>query len=429
MVVQTGVMHKRIDESSFGYYGWWIVVVAFINLFFTFGAPTFLLPLVYGDITQEFNWSRAAVTQIATWKFLAAAGFAIFMARIVQQTGLRITIVCGSIVTGLTMLCFYWVQSQFVFYLLGAFLGACAILMVIAMKILVSRWFHERQGFAVGVALIGSSVAGAVIPLIATPIIEAYGWRSAFVAMTLGILFIALPFYLLFGKDRPSDMGYELPVGGRTTDGHWMTTGIADLDATIKEIMMRRKFWFVVIGLFLVGFVDQGLIQHTPLYLEKDLGFSRRAASTAFALTFAVGILAKAGFGWFYDKYSTRGIIVCYILMGIAVLLAFPITGMLTISIFVIVRGLAHGGLVADVPVLAKHCYGNRNLSAMISIFTGILTLGYSAGIYTMGAMYDFFGNYTYAFILLALLSFIAAVLLIWVTPSYWLSLKSAGKS
>lgn len=415
-------MTRPVDEYARDYFGWRVVAIGFICLFFTFGAPTFLLPVVYADITAEFGWSRASVTQIAAWKFLAAAASALFMSRIIQKIGLRATIVTGSILTGCAMLGFYEVSSQRAFYVLGGALGACAILMMIAVKILVSRWFHLRQGFAVGLTLVGASVAGAIVPVIATPVIEAMGWRAAFGIMTLGIWFIALPVYLVFCKDRPEDVGHIAPGTDAATENR------SDVETSLAPVFREPRFWLITAGLFLVGFVDQALNQHTPIFLEKDLGFSRRAASTAFALTFAIGIFSKVFFGWLYDRASVRGIMACYVLMAVAVLLAFPISGPVTITLFVMARGFAHGGLIADAPVLAKHCYGTKNLSSLIAVFTGVLTLGYSAGIFAVGAIYEHFGDYIVAFSLMALLSVIAAILLIWVTPSYWLSLKKAAK-
>ena len=49
-------------------------------------------------------------------------------------------------------------------YLVGALLGFSALGTTTSMKIFVSQWFAEGQGVAVGIAFIGLSSAGVVVP-------------------------------------------------------------------------------------------------------------------------------------------------------------------------------------------------------------------------------------------------------------------------
>ena len=56
---------------------------------------------------------------------------------------------------------------------------------VLATWVLVSNWFLRRRGTALGILFTGTSLGGIVIPLLATPIILKYGWRSAMIAVGL----------------------------------------------------------------------------------------------------------------------------------------------------------------------------------------------------------------------------------------------------
>jgi OFA family oxalate/formate antiporter-like MFS transporter len=172
----------------------------------------------------------------------------------------------------------------------------------------------------------------------------------------------------------------------------------------------------------IVAMVDQGITQHTVLYLDLDVGLRPALVVTAMSLSSVFGILGKVTFGWVYDRISVTGIALVYFLLALSAVLALPVAGLVSMLAFVFVRGIAHGGLVIDVPIISKHCYGPQNLGRTIGIFTAILQLGFALGPWLMGWMHDNSGSYTQAFILFAVLSVVAGLCLLRVTPDYWQS-------
>ena len=67
---------------------------------------------------------------------------------------------------------FLLVQSLWQFYLAGLVLGMGSIAVMIAIKVLVSQRFMRQQGFAIGAALVGTSVAGTFTPVLAGALID-----------------------------------------------------------------------------------------------------------------------------------------------------------------------------------------------------------------------------------------------------------------
>lgn len=418
-------------EQTRLYEGWWIVAVAFSCLMFTFGAPTLLLPMIFGPVIDEFGWSRTDATMIATYKFSAAAIGAVLIGPVIERLGLRVVILSASVVTGIAMVGFLWVHHLWQYYALGAVLGFTAIAVIISVKVMVSRWFSRNQGLAIGIALAGASFAGVIVPILAEPIIRHYDWRMAFAAVSLGIWIVALPFYLWKARETPSadeirsdaygvgQSDAAQPLGPSARSAVAVDMERAELDLTFSDILGGRMFWLIAASLFIVGLVDQGVTQNTVLYLNRDLGMGSRVAALGLSGTFALGIAAKVGSGWVYDKLSIRGIMACYYLLAIAVALALPIVGIATLVLFTVARGLAHGGLIADTAIFAKHCFGHRHMSKMIGILVGITTLGYATGPVLLAAIHDHFGSYRYGFILYAVLAVLAALLLLGVRPLY----------
>ncbi len=117
---------------------------------------------------------------------------------------------------------------------------------------------------------------------------------------------------------------------------------------------------------------------------------------------------------------SLKGIMICYALLAFGTLLAFPVAGVTSMIVFVVVRGFAHGGVIVDYPVITRHCYGRENLGLNMGIFGAFLQLGFAVGVPALGWSYDYFGSYSNGFIVAALCAVMAAVMLLPVRPRFW---------
>jgi MFS family permease len=168
-------------------------------------------------------------------------------------------------------------------------------------------------------------------------------------------------------------------------------------------------------------------IQHTILYLQRDLGLDlqrdlglgSKTAAYAMSGTFALGIIAKLFGGWLYDRISVHGIMLFYLLLAISVALAIPIAGIASVIIFAVFRGIAHGGLIGEPPVFAKHCYGTRYMNRILPILQGAMYAGFATGPVILSRFYDHFNSYTYGLIMLVGMSLLAFGLLFFVKPLY----------
>jgi MFS family permease len=383
---------------------WWVVFAAFLCLVFMFGVPTFMMPVLYSPIIDEFGWSRTQVTLIATMKFGAGAVIGLLFGVLLDRMSIRKIVLFAGTLSGLAMIAFLAIQSLTMFYIIGLFLGLGAVGVMISMKVLVSRRFREQQGFAVGAALLGTSVGGTVTPTLARYLIEAFGWREAAALMSAGIWLIALPVFLWIVKDEDFEEAEDL--SGESRD--------------FSTVLRQRSFWMLAAAVLLIGFVDQAMSQHFVLYLDKDVGLGLAVAAGAASAAALISIFGKVGFGWVYDKLSTKGVMICYVLMALAVLIAIPVQGSFLLGALVLTRGLAHGGAIVDIPVLSKHCFGPNMLGRTIGVLTACVTVGFAAGPPVVGYIYDTQGTYRYAFMLLAVMSLAAGAAVLGARPVYW---------
>ncbi|MEZ5758567.1 MAG: MFS transporter [Emcibacteraceae bacterium] len=412
------------DRPALFYYGWMVVLASFFCHMFIFGIPTMMLPLLYGPMEDQFSWTRSDVTILASAKFISGAVAAFFIGEFIQRFGTRLTTIITSLIVGLTMISFIFITKLWHLALVGTFLGIGSISLVITVKVIVSRWFHGRIGLALGFALLGTSAAGATLPFVLEPLLNSYDWRTAVAILSAGIWFFALPFFLLIARETPEALGLETEgiKNKNITKDENLPPEFLDFIGTVKG----KTFIMMSIGVFLIGFVDQSMLQHTVEYIDKDAGLGRNLARWTFSLIMTISILGKVCFGWAFDKFAIKGVMLCYLTIGLGVILAFPVAGTTTLIAFAIARGISHGGTIVDVPYLCRQAFGPAILPRTVGTMTMILSAGFAAGPYVVGVMYERFGNYDKAFYLLILMSLLATLSLAFVRPSYriWLQEK-----
>jgi MFS family permease len=198
-----------------------------------------------------------------------------------------------------------------------------------------------------------------------------------------------------------------------------MPEQLAAAGMNFNDVIRSRSFWMIGLAVMLIGFVDQSVGQHMVMYLDRDVGLGPVVAANVLTAVFTISIVGKLGFGWLYDKLSVRGVMVCYFLMAVAVVLLFPAQVLSILILFSIVRGLAHGGAIVDIPVLSKHCFGPKVLGKTIGILTACVTVGFALGPPIVGFLYDTQGNYRIAFFLLIGVSIAAGLSLLGVKATY----------
>lgn len=403
---------------------WRVILAAGLCLFFMFGIPTYMLPWIYRSVVVEFDWTRAQASDAASMKFLVGSLSAILIGWAVDRFGPRLVTILACFIAGFAMLSFMLLDADGIgifstrglYLTLGGCLGLSSLGIMISNKTLLGRMFEGNMGTALGMALVGTSLAGAVTPFLFGYLKDAYGWREAIAILSLGIWFIALPFYFFSVKD---DVGGSVE---QKTDN--FTPEIPDDAVSVHDFLRGRNFWLIMLGLPLIAMVDMGVAQHYVLYMSEDIGLDITTVRTGATIMAIIAAVAKVGFGRLYDKTSTKGIAFTYILLAVAVLLLFPVEGFITMMICLAIKGTAHGGLVVDVPVATKHCYGPWGIGKKISIFTMVYGFGLSGGPRFMGMIHDKYGSYTYGFITLIIIAIIAAILMYMVRPDYWLKSK-----
>ncbi len=358
-------------------------------------------------IQQEFGWSRAQISSGITLAAFFSAIFCIPIGILVDRLGPRriglvgAAMMCGSVAllgtaTGTTA------NWYFLWGILA--LSTLAVQATVWTSAVTSR-FEKSRGLALAITLSGASVSATVFPVLATWLIGAFDWRTAFIIMGGAWIALVLPMLFFFfhsahdkkyklealaAEDKPVLTGLSLAEGLRSS-------------ALYKLVMAGGFFSFTAIGI---------VVHFVPIL--KDSGAEPLAAAGVASLVGIFSIIGRLGTGVLLDKFAG------HIVGGIAFILPIIASGLLIFDgsnptsqiIAACIFGLTLGSEVDVIAYLAAKYFGLKNYGALYGAMVMSLSLGVAFGPLGAGATYDHFGSYDPFLMLTAALMCLSAIAL-----------------
>ena len=399
------------------FYGWWIVAAGVASLLFAGGIGYYTFGAFFNPLLDAFGWSSAqlsAALTIATLVGLAAP----LVGAWVDRYGARTVMAIGALVTGgafalLGLASPDWGPlALWYFYALYLVMGlgmVCTLNVPVAA--VVSHWFSARRGLAMGITVSGFGLGGLLMLPLASLLIALVGWQMTYHLLGLAIVAVLVPVALLVVRDRPQDLGL-LPDGGPPGEGLDTDSVAAGPQWTLGAAMRTGTFWLIVGALGLAFIGTAALLVHTIPFLQSQ-GLSPQMAAAAMALTVGLSVPGRVVAGHIVDRVPIRAVVALSFLLQIVALgLLLAMGPMAMVWAFVVVFGLAMGGMFALEPLLVSRYFGLSSFGAIYGGLWVFVTIGFAAGAPLAGAIFDATASYRWAFVLFIAATAIAAVLI-----------------
>ena len=177
----------------------------------------------------------------------------------------------------------------------------------LSVNVTLGKWFVEKRGKAVALAGMGISLAGIVLPPVATLLVDNFGWRQSWRMLGAISLLMTLPAAFAVRR-RPEDYGQH-PDGHSNEDVAAGRGAAAQRDyensMTRAQAMRTISFYLLVLafGLFQIS-ITVMLTQTIPLM--TDAGYSRLFASSMISLASVPAFLSKPFWGIMIDRYDPK---------------------------------------------------------------------------------------------------------------------------
>lgn len=376
---------------NYSFYGYRLAIYSFVVCFL---AASFFLHargVFFPYWMSDFAVERTELSFAVSVTLFAGAMFAPIMGNLIDRFPLRV-IVCSASVWLAIGYSLMQIVDSYIWLLLVLVpfqgLGWTGVGPLVHTKLMVN-WFDRYRGMALGIAIMGISVAGVVVPPLNAWIAESFGWRSAYVVFAALLLLVVIPVTLLLVRQQPADMGQH-PDGLEPEPDKPVPEVVEEGSAweTYKGILTNKAFWSVVLTFGLMNGVYSAMATHLPTYMSTELDFTISDAAWLLSLAGGFAIGGKVVFGWMMDnlpaKVTVMSGVLAYIGSTVALLWgqSYPLL-MVAAALF----GLGFGGMVPVRSVLISRLFGRAKFSranGLLSFFIApatfwVLVTGYIA--------------------------------------------------
>jgi MFS family permease len=376
------------------FYGYIVVIVAFIILVVSFG-PYAAFGLFFNPLLAEFGWTRAMTSGAFSLSMIIYGVLGIVVGILTDRFGPRLVVtICGFLV-GLGYVLMSQVSTLWHLYLFyGVIVGIGMSGVWVPQMSSVARWFVKRRSLMTGIVIAGAGISQLIAPPVVSRLIAAYDWRLTYVIMG-GAILVVMVLAAQFLRRDPAQMGL-LPYG----ENEGKQPGLQSLtnDFSFKEAVKTAQFWLAFMLLFCSGFGFMAITLHIVPH-AIDLEISAISAANILAFMGGAGILGNYVMGSVADRIGNRLIfVICFILMAAALFLLMPARELWMFYIFAVIFGFAFGGIGTVESPLVAGLFGLSSHGLIYGVVHVGFTVGASAGPLLAGYIYDLTLSYQAAF-------------------------------
>jgi MFS family permease len=396
------------------FYGYNIVAAGFAIQGVSIGA-LFAYGVFFKEFQAEFGWSRATISGASSLAFLVMGAVGILAGRLNDRVGPKILIAASGASLGIGYLLMSYMQAPWQLFLLyGLVVGIGYSTHDVITLSTVARWFIRRRGMMSGIVKVGTGCGQLCVPLIATALIAAYGWRSSCFIIGGAALATLVAVAQVMRRD-PRAVGLLPDDGNGNPAGTVMSPGEGGL--TLAEASRTRQFWTLCIAEFAIFSCLLTIVVHIVPH-ARDLGLPPATAAGVLATIGGVSMLGRFTMGTVNDKIGgKRSLITCFIiLIGGLVWLQLS-SGAWMLFFFATIYGLAHGGLFTVMSPTVAELFGTGSHGLLFGLVLFSGTLGGAIGPLMAGQIFDLTGSYRLVFIILTAMALVGAGLITTLRP------------
>lgn len=385
---------------------WLVVAASSVGLFLHFGS---LLVNAFGvmltTLCDQFGWSRGQVSLGFTLATLTAMLTMPLTGWLTDRFGARgpilvCTTIFGALYASLSLLTPQLWHLYAVFLLLGLVgPGTSAV----PHSSLISRWFTDRRGLALGFAMCGTAVGGVIWPSATQTLMDQFGWRNAYAISGGAVLLIAVPLMLLLLKEpaKPARVSEKSDTGAQL-DG--LTRG---------EALRGGLLWLLLSAFFIIYASIQACMIHLVPMLT-DRGMTPASAAFAASLLGVAGMIGRLGTGYLLDLLpADRVPTLAFSIVAAGIFLLFAGATGTGAYIAAMLIGFGYGAESATIPYLVSRYFGLRSFGEIYSYLFITVPLGGALGPVLMGEGYDRTGSYKLVLLLCGIATLVAALMML----------------
>jgi MFS family permease len=250
-----------------------------------------------------------------------------------------------------------------------------------------------------GYAYLGLGLGGVVSPILASFLIQQFGWRLAFHAIGAAALAVLFPVGLLITRSTPGELGL-LPDGAVPS-----STPVADAGAVAgKEAVgaiQTLDFWLILAGSTLVLSAIHAVIQHFILFL-RDQNYTLATASRVLSTLLTVSLAGRVLVGYVADRFQRKNTMALfYLILGGSIPLLFLVHRPIAAWTFATIFGFAMGADYMLIPLVIAERFGIGSLGKLIALVVTANSMFQWVAAWAAGRLFDVYHSYNKAWMIM----------------------------
>jgi MFS family permease len=391
----------------------WIVLAAVTVCMLSAAGVRNVFGVYIKPIEADLGLTRSGVSGAAALSLLLLGAVGPLAGRLADRWGVRRLILASLAVLGAGAIAMGFSQKLWHLYVTAGVLmavGAGGLGMATGSAVAV-RWFDAKRGLVIGLVTAGLSAGQLVVIPLATLLTVAMSWRVSTMSLGVGLLVLMLPVAFVFVRNDPSDRGVR-PYGatGPQPTARQVAVMRSAERVSVGEASRTPQFWLLMSTFFVCGYTSVGLIQTHFMPHALEHNFTYLQASTVLGVMGAMNVLGAIGAGWLCDRFGRRGpLAVYYFIRGLSLIFLLYVWDITSLGVWAAVFGLNWISTVPPTTTLTANIFGRFSVGEL----SGWIYLSHQVGAALAAALagwiYEWYGNYTPAFVSAAILSFVAA--------------------
>jgi len=367
--------------------GWGVVLASALGMgvasMTIYSVGIFMEPL-----QKEFGWSRTEISSGLTITSIVSVFSAPFMGLLIDRAGARRIAIIGVTLYCAAFACFSLATpSLWVWWgLWFAYAFTAATVKPTVWASGVSSMFLKGRGLALSAMLCGTGLGSSLTPIVGNYLIDALGWRLAYLGLAAFWFILVGPAVFLFftsAKDlhrtRPDTELVVAPLVG----------------VTAREGLLSWRYVRLASAAFLVALTVMSLVANLVPIITSQ-GLARQQAANLAGLVGLTTVAGRLTGGFLLDRINGNlvgAMSVCFAVAACILLLIWP--GSIFVSAVAVgLLGLSLGAELDCVAYLTTRHFGMRSFGVLFGTISGLLALATGLGPLLVSLTYDLSGSY-----------------------------------
>lgn len=400
------------DENGKFYYGWWIVIAAAILCGLVYSGIVSVTGVFLMPVTTDLQLPVAGYSFYLTIMSITNIITLLVISKFLNEKTIKKIMIAAGILGVLSFIGFSMAKSLLYFYIFAIPQGFCfGAFTMTPCQTLVSNWFGEKaRGRAMSLFLAGMSIITVGLMNLLNFVILKYGWKMGYIVLAIAVAVCVLIAAKVIvwspaqkGVKRVGDLDAEELKAMQNTELRGISFG---------EALKRPITWIAFLSCTLAVIVSSSILQHGIATIIMG-GYSQTKATALISAMSLVMMVTGPIVGIICDKFRLSVAAVgTSLFFAIAVVgLAYAGTAGWGIPLFVIgyIFGVPAINIIS--PLMMGHMYGEKDLGKLIGYVNVFVGLGGAFGAAAVGALFQKFGTYQPAWLIMSGVLAVAAII------------------